>query len=159
MRFASLLLQVALLTVAIAAGPVFADGHDGRSYYQGQSVCNLCALTCFFTAVETLTPNGNGKYNGGTQVVYGADANTPSSGCTFNLNISASSYSLSSGGIGTETLSWTAVPANDPSCPPSYVDSTSIVISLHSSNTRVVDNNLANQAGPGIGSCSNQQNW
>ena len=155
--FASLFLSLTLLAFAIMPARAFAA--DGRGYYQGESACSVCALTCFFTAVETLMPIGNGRYSSGTQVVYGADANSPSSGCTFSLNSNASSYSLSSTGIGTETLSWTAAPSNDPSCPQSYVDRTSIVISLHSSNTKVADNNLANQGGPGIGSCSNQQIW
>ncbi len=146
-----------LSTAFIIGILVFGNSSASAFYYYGRYSCKICSGSCFFTSTEVLVPRDLGVYTSGTQTIYGSDGSFPSSGCAYTLDTTASSYSVNyTTGVGTETLSWRAAAANPAGCPGNYQDQTSIVLKpgSTSSSTNVVDNNLAAEAVPGIGDCS-----
>ena len=138
--------MVALLAVTCVARAAYA--------YSGTYECSLCAAACFYTATESLVPTSKGTYSAGNQTVYGADSHAPSVGCKYVLTVASSSYKVNSDGSLGENLKWAPASGNDPSCPATYTDQTTVLLSGAGSASQMVDNNLANQTSPGIGRCS-----
>jgi hypothetical protein len=139
-----------LLLAVVFATVIDGAAAEGSIPYLGPYTCTLTSDAGFFTAVESLQPNGKGSYLGGSQTVYGVDNNKPSQGCSYTLGDS-SSYTVNSNGSVSETLNWTPSTTNPASCPRSYQDKATILLTVIGSY--FIDNNLANLGAPGVGNC------
>jgi hypothetical protein len=128
--------------------------------YSGRYACNITSDAGFLTAVIKYNPLGNGKYHAGTLLAsansFGVATPNISSFCRYTLNTVASSYTVTGQGIGFENLAWTAVAGNDASCPPSFVDQTTLAVrNLTNANgitqsAEIADVNLLDQVAIGV---------
>lgn len=150
---------------ASAAPPPFSN-----SNYNARYECNWTSDDNFFTGVALLFPNGSGTYTSGTLWVAdnqfsGFDPTLPPSQnfCTYSLDLSGSSYSIGSNGLGVEVLSWTAKSGNNAACPATPGTFTmSDANAMRTADTRpsgavvftqTTSNNFADQDDPGYGPC------
>jgi hypothetical protein len=91
--------------------------------YSGRYICTEASGDDFFTAVIRYGPNGGGAFNSGNLVA--AENNfsfppldpLPLAFCFYNLNLAASSYSVTATGFGFQQLFWTQTSPTNPNCP------------------------------------------
>jgi len=131
--------------------------------YSGRYICNVTSNEDFFTAVIKYNPLGTGKYHAGTLLAsanaFGDGTPGQSGFCRYSLNTIASAYTVTGQGIGFENLAWTAISGNDVSCPPSFVDQTTLAVrNLTNANgitvsAEIASVNLLDQGEAGRGYC------
>ena len=116
--------------------------------YANRYVCNLSAFVNVadqtVSGISKINPNGKGKYTAGTLTSPGTPfffvdttKTAPSNFCTYSLNTTASGYSVTSQGIGTDIQAWTLVAGQNTLCQPSFVMTSMFVL-----RNNVTDNNI-----------------
>lgn len=133
--------------------------------YSGRYVCTEASDDDFFTAVIKYGPNGGGAYTAGTLI--GAENNflfpptdIPALAfCPYDLNLAASSYTISADGHGFEQLVWSQTPVN-PNCPITTFIDQHIIALRNTPNAQdqvqradFASVNLFDQADAGHGTC------
>jgi hypothetical protein len=88
-----------------------------------------------FTGVIRYNPNGNGRYTAGSLSASGSpffpfqpNSTAPTNFCNYSLSTTSSGYAVTSGGSGTEVLTWIASASNNANCPPSFTENDTFVI-------------------------------
>jgi hypothetical protein len=86
------------------------------------------------TASIKYNPDGAGKYTAGTLQANQAAFDGGSAGkiCTYDLDITKSTYVINSNGIGFEVLAWTAPQDQAAPCPPTFSMQTAIAVRAQS---------------------------
>lgn len=131
--------------------------------FDNRYICNVSSNGGEFTGVMKINPSGTGVYTAGTLyasaspfAAFNPNATPAANFCTYALNTHASTYGISSKGIGSDVLSW-ALTGGPAGCPSSFVMTDTFVIRNNvtanntSPRTDFTSNNFLGD--PGAGYC------
>jgi hypothetical protein len=153
-----------LLGLSVPKAGAFLSTFSTKNY-SGRYVCTEASDDDFFTAVIKYGPNGGGAFMAGTLVAAENNFLFPPvdipalAFCPYELNLAASSYTISDDGHGFEQLTWTQTPVNA-NCPvASFTDQAIIALRNTPNAANQVQRadfssvNLLGQTDAGHGTC------